>query len=171
MNCYKMFRLIEKIYAFAFVSLSVFGLGVIFYWNFVQDDQIITDFDSNSYIVGSIDNIVYAGKPMLINRSYCLKSLDYVGKVSRRFSNHIIYNVPAGSTSSVQTKLGCKDRIIQVDVPSNLPSDHYIYETTITYRINPIKEVIYKLPPIKLQVVNPVYDELQKIAKEELKKK
>ena len=170
-------HLLEKVMSSVFILLTTVALITSIYWLFLQDSTIMSEVDHtsnrilNAPMVNGISE-VKAGSDIIVTRYYCLNQLGIEGKVNRKFTNHIIYNLPSGSTVGNQDKLGCFSKLIQVSVPAGLPSDIYTYEVSISYKLNPLKEVIYNLPPIKLKVVNPVYDAALKAEKdlEELKK-
>src|SRR5687767_2355757 len=105
----------EKLYAFLFLATCITVISVFGYWYFIQDDNIISNINPVVEVNGG-DNTVKAGSIIVLKREYCLNTREYIGRVNRQFSNHIIYQIPEISTVNTQTKKGCEARFIQVEV-------------------------------------------------------
>jgi ABC-type maltose transport system permease subunit len=58
--------------------------------------------------------------------------------ITRQFKDGIIFTTP---TSTGVGGIGHYDRLIEVPVPVNLPPGLYTLETTVSYRVNPIRTV------------------------------
>lgn len=166
MICKHFLTWLERIYAITFLAACLLIVGVGGYWYFLQNSNIISNI-SPVTVVNNGNNVVKAGSTVILERQYCLNTKDYVGEVERQYSNHIIYKVPNTTTLNTQRLRGCSARRIAIEVPSNLPSDTYTYDVKITYQINPIKKVVYHMPPVTLVVINEFQSRLQEIIEKE----
>lgn len=158
--------ILEKIYAFLFMGVCILVVVTGSYWLYFQPSDILNNLDHNVIVNNSSSNIVEAGKPMTLTRSFCILNNKFPGEVVRTFTNHTVYQLPDTTTFTLDKGLGCHDKVYVVDVPSVLPTDTYEYRVRISYRINPLKTVSYDLKPVELHVVNPMWDKIKELMKE-----
>ncbi len=161
-------KTLEKVYALAFIGVCVSVVTMGVYWLYIQSDIILTNLGDVAVVNNSASNIVEAGKPMVLTRSFCIINNKYPGEVTRTFTNHTVFQLPDTTTFTLDRGLGCHEKNYIVDVPAVLPSDKYTYRVSISYKINPLKTVYYNLAPVELEVVNSVWDNrLKELLKKE----
>ena len=161
---------VQTFYAYFILALGFTAIGVVGYWLFIQPADILSNLQNTVIVNNSTTNIVEAGKIMVLSRTFCINSNKYIGTVSRTFTNHVVYQLPDTSTQTLTRNLGCSDKQYVIEVPSVLPSGKYEYNVYVYYKINPLRTVGYKLAPVTVTVVNPVWDKIIELIKEEDKK-
>lgn len=164
-----MYHLAQAIFAYTTLAICFLAACLVFYWQFIQPDDILDKTNESVIINNSGTNEVIAGKPMTVHRSFCIINNQHSGLVTRTFSNHVIYQLPDTTTLTQNRSLGCYDKKYVVDVPEVLPSGDYDYNVRISYKINPIKTVHYNLTPVKLKVVNALWDRVRDLVEENKK--
>lgn len=157
---------IQSIYACIFLAVCFGCATLISYWLFIQPSEILTNVNEPVVINNSMSNIVTAGQPMIVTRSFCVLNDKIKGHVICSFTNHLVYQLPDTSTHDFGKGIGCTKKQYIIDIPVVLPSDNYEYRVTINYEINPIKTVTYTLTPVNIKVVNPVWDAAKELTKE-----
>jgi hypothetical protein len=158
---------LQAIFAYSTLAICTFAACFIFYWQFLQSTDILANVDQPV----TIDSTVEAGSTMVLRRKICINNNQYIGEVSRSFTNHVIYQLPDTSSSYLNSKLGCIEKKYIIDIPSVLPSGDYDYKVVISFKINPIKTVHFNLTTVKLKVVNSVWDKVKELVEEDKEKK
>ena len=97
------------------------------------------------------NTVVKTGDILKFHWSYC-KHRDIAGKVQMKFIDTIQYNL-----REYQSKrdVGCNDplAITSLRVPEILPPGDYTLEQIITYEINPLRTVSYKLHSNSFRII------------------
>ena len=166
MKCFLNF--LEKLYAFIFIGACITIVSVSTYWAYVQPSDILSNTNSE-VVVNNGSNVVESGKPMVLNRSFCVNNNNHLGTVTRSFTNHMVYQLPDTIIHTLNKELGCQEKQYIVDVPASLLTGDYEYKVHIIYRINPLKTVSYSLTTVPLRVVNPTWDRVRELIREEKK--
>jgi hypothetical protein len=158
---------LDRLFALLIVSTCILVIAFGSYWSFVQPSDILSDIGQHPVVNHGVSNKVEAGKGMIVTRAFCINQHNVPGVVTRSFNNHIVYQLPNVSTKRLSREpLGCSEKDYLVDIPAALPTDDYEYRVEITYQVNPIKTVNYQLPPVKIHVINPVWDAAKSLVKE-----
>lgn len=114
--------------------LATFGL--IAYWE-LKSYEVLTFSDGNYTLE---KDTYYQGDEFKIKFEVC-KHYDLEEHVLGRFIDGVIFSTP-DITSKFDT--GCYDTFLtSVRIPSTLPEGKYVYEETVIYKVNPLKEVSY----------------------------
>lgn len=105
-------------------------------------------------------NINY--QPYLINNkeikqggqlNYIINACNYteiVPTVTKQFVDGIVYSVP---DSVVSLPMGCNKTIVSVKVPKSLPIGEYKLKIFVSYKMNPIRNIISNYETEKFSVV------------------
>ena len=159
--------LIQNIFAYGVLSISCLVVAILFYLQFVQNYNILSDLNNSVTVNNGTGNTVLAGGLMILDRSFCINSNEYEGTVTRSFTNHVIYQLPDTGTSTSDRRIGCNEKQYVVEIPSALHSGIYEYKVRISYQINPLKTVNYYLTTVPIVVENKVWDKVKQIIKED----
>lgn len=121
-------------------------VGVILYWQ-IYPYKVLEAKEGNY----SLDKTVYKqGEDFNIHFEIC-KNMDIEEDVYGKFIDGVIYSIPENS-SDFET--GCYSTYISsVSIPDNLPTGSYVYEETIIYRVNPIRNITYTFTTPEFEVV------------------
>lgn len=135
----------EKLLAWAFFLLFAVPVSVIaIYWTLQDPVPLVV---KQIEIKAPIQAV--AGGSIMVPREYCTDG-KYDGIVNRFISDTIVYRL---TDTPITKSKGCFERDFVVSVPSILPPGHYVYNSRIIYRINPLKTKIVELPPIPFTVI------------------
>lgn len=116
--------------------LMLGAFSIIAYWE-LKSYEVLTFSDGN-YTLDK--EVYYQGDEFRIKFKVC-KYYDLQEHVLGRFIDGVIFSVP-DVTSNFDT--GCYDTFLtSVRIPTTLPGGKYVYEETVIYRVNPLKEVSY----------------------------
>lgn len=133
-------------------QISMLGLllgfvivGIVAYWTLYP--YKVLEFKEGNGII--IEQSAKPGGYINIRQNRC-KYLKFQGIISRQFIDTIVYQIPQYTTDR---PLGCLDQLEMVYVPKALgPGDYYI-STTITYHVNPLRNVTYTVNTNKFTVL------------------
>lgn len=96
-----------------------------------------------------INKTVKQGDLLSYEMDYC-KYTDVVPTVQRQFIDGIIYSVPA---DSAQLKKGCGIITNSIKIPATLPPGVYYIHATVSYQMNPIRNITNEYVTEKFSVV------------------
>lgn len=126
--------------------LMLATFSVIAYWEF-KSYEVLT-FNDGNYTLEK--DTYHRGEEFKIRLKVC-KHYDLEEHVLGRFIDGVIFSVP-DITSNFDT--GCYDTFLtSVRIPSTLPEGKYIYEETVVYKVNPLKEVTYTFKTPEFEVI------------------
>lgn len=155
-------KLIEKIYAFLSLASCTIIVCLYAYWTILESADIITGMQPS--VVENANNTVNVGDLLRIKRYFCINNDNTdTAVLHRSFINHVIYTLP--DIPNFKRGSGCQERVFAVEVPVVLPSGKYTYEAKIEYKLNPLRSVMFDLPSVEVNVVNPAWDKLQELQK------
>jgi len=95
-------------------------------------------------------SVIEAGQEIYFTADYC-KFKPLPAKVSRSIIDTTIIFL-AETTTNLDT--GCKKVDTSVLIPLNTPPGIYYIQSTLTYRLNPLHEMNYRLVTEKFEVTN-----------------
>lgn len=84
-----------------------------------------------------INKEVKQGSILYYSLDYC-KTMELPVTVRRRFVDGLIYSLPDISANNA---VGCREQIIGMEIPQNLPTGDYVLAITYSYQVNPIRKV------------------------------
>lgn len=124
----------------------LFLVGVILYWQIYPYN--ILEAKEGNY---TLDKTVYKqGEDFDIHFKIC-KNMEIDEDVYGKFIDGVIYSIPENSSDF---EVGCYDTYISsVSIPDNLPAGSYVYEETIIYRVNPIRNITYTFTTEQFEVI------------------
>ena len=140
-----MAQAIKKVYLLSCLSILTFSGALFGYWYFIDGSLI------NPPIVGKADpmalktdhSVYHVGDTVSVYESFC-KQRALPAEVNARFMDGMIVtmsetikNIPVGCYGTDKPIL-----ITITDVPTGLPSGIWHLEYTVTYHINPIKDIV-----------------------------
>jgi hypothetical protein len=111
---------------FLFVSLAVVSFLMLYPYKTIK----VNDIDLVSYEVKQGDKL---GIVLDYDRY-----TDTDSTVVRRFKDGLIFTTP---TMTGVGKVGHYNRLVEVEIPANLPPGKYTLETDITHKVNPIRSI------------------------------
>jgi len=95
-------------------------------------------------------NIVEAGQTLTYTTNYC-KYIDVPPTVSRTLIDGTVIYFP---TETTNLPTGCNKKDVQLVIPKNTPPGVYHIEITLTYKVNPLKEVTSRILTDEFRVTN-----------------
>ena len=121
-------------------------IALILYWslrpyNVIEYQVDYFEMQKDEYVVG---------EPLTYRIAFCKKG-NYTGTVIRTLHDGIIYIFPEIISKSPQ---GCIDQISTTTVVPNVPTGEYVYEDTVIYQVNPIREISYTMKSTPFKIVN-----------------
>ncbi|MCK9370284.1 collagen-like protein [Candidatus Dojkabacteria bacterium] len=110
-------------------------LGVFVFW-LVYPYKTVT-FNKEPFKV--LTPVVKKGENLVYEVDYC-KYTKVTPTTSKAFLDEIIFNLP--DSTAVYKPIGCDVIKFNLLVPTTLPIDTYVLQTTYKYKVNPIREII-----------------------------
>lgn len=97
--------------------------------------------------------VIPIGGTLVIDRHYCVNT-DVPSSASRELLRTDDGNGKFVYATGTQhfTPKGCWKRPFNVPIPDYVPAGHYEYHVTLTYRVNPIREIVVHLNPVPFMV-------------------
>lgn len=92
---------------------------------------------------------VKQGEILIYKQDYC-KYTSKVPTVQRYFVDGLIY---AMAEASPTLKEGCRTNLASILVPRNLPTGKYYMRTIVTYKVNPIRNIIFEFSTDEFRVI------------------
>lgn len=116
------------------IGLTTFLMGLIIYWLFYPYKPVAF---TSKFVEYPAE--VKQGDYIYYSFNYC-KYTDREPQVKREFINGIIFQ-SADTRAKVET--GCGKAIVKQKIPEELPAGTYVFRTTVTYKMNPVRSVTY----------------------------
>jgi hypothetical protein len=115
--------------------LTIIISGTILYWTVTPLTPVITVSP-----IKVVNKTIARGEPLLLQYNFCKNVPTTEGTITRFLQDEQLIFLPEVKSNF---PLGCQDITLRVDLPANIPPDHYTYNADISYRVNPIKVVHY----------------------------
>jgi len=134
----------ERLFILAWVCITIvaFGMGLLFYWSFIDGKYVNVPLTFNSNQVATEKQTYKKGDPVAIQWDYC-KGVDTVSDISITLTDGIIYFLPPIKSNRT---VGCYNSFTVITkIPDAIKSGDYKLDGTITFKINPIKNINYKV--------------------------
>lgn len=143
----KLFRIGSQLLLNIMFIFSIVMIGTFLYWCCIQENQVLAEQEGNF----QIEKTVYKrGEPLLIHFKQC-KNMDIQGESSGAFVDGVVFLTPPYNRN---LEKGCYDWVeTTVIIPITLPAGNYQYSETVRYRINPLREVVYRFSTPQFEVV------------------
>jgi len=121
-------------------------VGLVVYWQ-VKTYDIIT-YEQDHLQTTKYTYVV--GEPFTYHAHFCKRG-DYSSTIIRTLHDGVIYIFPAILSHSDQ---GCYDFISTTTETPNVPSGTYVFETEVIYKVNPLREVSYKVRSNEFEIIS-----------------
>jgi hypothetical protein len=123
-------------------------LFILGYWLFYPYKPMILNEGTGTVL--NKDKIVSVNEDILFKLNYC-KEIPVGAEITTSFVDGVIYN-----TTPIISNLpvGCEEKIIQVYVPSALPSGEFNVRQVLRYKINPIRKIDVIITSEKFTVIH-----------------
>lgn len=122
-------HLLLAVYAYGSLGIMFLALAIWGFWTLYPYKTI--HFNS----IEIVNSEVKQGDKLALQLDYDrYTNLD--STVVRKFKDGLIFTTP---TFTGVGEVGHYDRLVEVDIPVNLPPGVYTLETFVTYRVNPIR--------------------------------
>ena len=111
------------------IGITLLLLGWMFMpYNILEQDSMIVD-----------PPVVKAGNTLTYHFNYC-KNLDIPATLSLQLIDTLVYNY---HTVDSNVPKGCGDFDRQIFIPDSIPPGTYFIRSTIKYKVNPLRDIIY----------------------------
>lgn len=124
------------IYYISFGTILV-ALALLMHFAYLQFAPIEIIKTDGDYQVLNENKTVKSGEQLIYRQKFC-KLQSYAGEYRQYFKDGLFYLV---SYFTINTPVGCSDKVIYQDVPTTLPIGKYELQTRITYNITPFRIV------------------------------
>ena len=116
---------------------------------YLNPAEVLINLPAGPRAVGA--SVVHYGELLQYWPGTDCKVLDVPGTLSRSFVGQLIFQTPARATDR---QVGCRsvDDTEGVEIP-NLPPGRYRLVITLSYRVNPLRDVIYRYETAEFLVV------------------
>lgn len=136
---------VEKYLSFVIVGLFAAIIALMVYWQAFDTGDIITWQD-----VPGHKQTVAVGDHLKVYRQFCVtRSVDLL--VEREIRDGITYQLPESYHSY---KKGCYFLTVDWVVPPSLPPGYYVYDSVVSFEVNPLKRKQDRLQPFFFVVRN-----------------
>lgn len=140
-------KLLERVVVGAVTLWTLALCALITYW-LAAPYKVLDHFSSNPRKV--LTQVVHVGDMVIFQTPSC-KLLDVPGTVSRRFVDGVVYQTPSVPTSAGQK---CNGSLVNIPVHvPNIPPGVYHLEAELRYKVNPLREVVYRFSTENFRVI------------------
>jgi hypothetical protein len=120
-------------FSYGTLTLAYLCLAIWIYWSVAPYPTI--NYLSEEFPVS--DSVVQQGDDITYNVRYC-KTTDQMPTIKKQFVDGIIFNA---EEFEAFIEKGCGDIDIPLHIPDTLPPGNYKLRVTITYKVNPIRNI------------------------------
>lgn len=131
--------------SFAVLFAAFVFLVVLIFWE-VYPYNVLT---INKRPLEVVNREVKIGEILQYRLDYC-KNKDYRVTIKRKFQDGLLYALPDIETTN---PVGCRVQTIGLEIPHSLPPGEYIMLTEYVYRVNPVRDVVYRTHTEKFTVL------------------
>jgi hypothetical protein len=124
------------VYCIALIAefMGIILILTLLYW-YIYPYKVIEFKD-----IDLVKKVYTVGTPLEMNIIYC-KYIDLPAKTARQFINGMISTLSDQSNSN--SPVGCTTKLaMDIIVPKELKPDIYIYKQTMSYHVNPIRDIV-----------------------------
>jgi hypothetical protein len=135
-----------KIFLYTSLAISTTWVLLSAYWG-LRPYRII-EFKETPLPV--LTKQVNVGEKLRYELNYC-KYMGLSSEISTSFIDGVIFDTPSFRTNR---QVGCHETIVEIKVPSTLPSGTYYVQIHYHYKVNPIRSVNYSIKTESFEIIN-----------------
>lgn len=135
-----------QVASWATIITAIFLMLLVGFW-MLYPYKTLT-FKTSKYPV--LNRSVVSGTSLSFISDYC-KYIDLTATTSREFVDGVIYPVPETITNREK---GCKNVIVTVPVPQELPSGKFHLLIHYVYRVNPLRTIVVNHETEEFNIIN-----------------